>query len=821
MRRLFRILIRLGVLLLVLAVLAVGFAWWTLRSSLPKLDGELAVPGLSAPVRLERDALGVVTIDAANEIDAARALGWVHGQERFFEMDLLRRSAAGELSELFGSIAIERDKEIRVHRMRARVDESLAKVAGERLPLLQAYADGVNLGRRDLGSKPWPYVLLRAEPQDWRPSDSLLAGYAMFFDLQDESNSRELALWKIRGTVPPALYALIAADGTEWDAPLIGEPRGNVALPTADVLDLRKLPVPPRDGDAAESEEAAPGSNNFAVAGTLTKDGRAIVADDMHLTLRAPNLWFRARMRYADARAPGGQVDVSGVTLPGIPAVVVGSNTHVAWGFTNSYGDWADWIRVPKCNPACTHTVTETIRVKGGDPVKLPIELYGWNESPVVAHDVNGDPLALTWIAHLPGALDLNLADLARAGNVEEALRIGQNSGMPQQNLVVGDAEGRIGWTITGHRPVRVAGCDPMAPVPGDASAPLPVVSSPIEAVDGALVAMPSAPRPAIAGNASQACLAFARFDPQPAPLLASPVVERLWTANARTLDADALAREGDSGYANGARAKQIRDDLLAKKDFTEADLLAVQLDDRAIFLERWWKLLRERAKTPGKAEVAWKQLGALTETWEGRADPKSTSYRVVRAWRLAVLDRIKEGLTAPAAAALGDDFVMPDLPQLEGVAWELVTQKPMHLLPRRYASWDALFDDAANEAMQSLMEQPGPLAQRTWGERNTASICHPLARALPGPLHAALCMPADALAGDANMPRVVAPDFGASERMVVSPGHEADGILHMPGGQSGHPLSPYWGAGHAAWVEGKPTPFLPGKAEHVIELKP
>jgi penicillin amidase len=163
----------------------------------------------------------------------------------------------------------------------------------------------------------------------------------------------------------------------------------------------------------------------------------------------------------------------------------------------------------------------------------------------------------------------------------------------------------------------------------------------------------------------------------------------------------------------------------------------------------------------------------------------------------------------------------MPDLPQLEGVAWELVTQKPAHLLPRRFASWDALFDDAANEAQHSLLEQPGPIAHRTWGERNTAAICHPLARALPGPLKSALCMPPDALAGDANMPRVVAPDFGASERMVVSPGHEADGILHMPGGQSGHPLSPYWGAGHDAWVEGKPTPFLPGKAEHVIALKP
>jgi penicillin amidase len=149
------------------------------------------------------------------------------------------------------------------------------------------------------------------------------------------------------------------------------------------------------------------------------------------------------------------------------------------------------------------------------------------------------------------------------------------------------------------------------------------------------------------------------------------------------------------------------------------------------------------------------------------------------------------------------------------------VTQRPPHLLPRKYATWDALLDEAALDTLQALGEQPGPLASRTWGERNTAAICHPLARALPGPLKPALCMPPNALAGDGNMPRVVAPDFGASERMVVAPGHEADGILHMPGGQSGHPLSPYWGAGHADWVTGKPTPFLPGKAERVIEAKP
>jgi penicillin amidase len=823
MRRVFRLLFRLALASLVLAVIAAGAGWYALRASLPQLEGELALSGLSGPARIERDALGTVTIHAANEVDVARVLGWVHGQERFFEMDLLRRAAAGELSALFGPMAIERDKEIRVHRLRARVNAHLAQIAGDRLPLMQAYADGVNAGRDALGARPWPYLLLRAEPEAWKPADTALAGYAMFFDLQDESNSRELALWKIRQTVPPALYALIAADGTGWDAPLVGEPRGNVALPGADVLDLRKLPALDDVGAPIQSEEAAPGSNNFAVGGTLTADGRAIVADDMHLTLRAPNLWFRARLVYPDPKAPGGQVDVAGFTLPGIPAVIVGSNTHVAWAFTNSYGDWADFIRVPACEPRCTQTVVETIQVKGGDPVSFPVEVYGWDESPVTAHDVDGSPLALAWIAHKPRSLDLGLVSLARAADLESALRIGQDSGMPQQNLVVGDAAGHIGWTITGRRPTRDPVCDPKAPVPGDPSpaAPpaLPAPAPPPRVGDDPFAVLIAPVAPPVAGNDSPACLAFSRFDDHPAPLLASPVVDRLWTANNRTLEGAALARIGDAGYANGARARQIRDGLRAKDRFTEADLLAIQVDDRALFLEHWWQALRAQAKA--RPEVpAWKVLGAATQAWEGRAAPDAVAYRLVRAWRLAVIDKVRAGLTAPAAAALGDDFVMPDLPQIEGVAWQLVQQRPAHLLPRRYASWDALLDEAAADVVAEIEGQPGGIAKRTWGERNTAAICHPLARALPGFLATRLCMPADPLAGDGNMPRVIGPDFGASERMVVSPGHEADGIVHMPGGQSGHPLSPYWGAGHAAWVKGEATPFLPGATEHTIEVR-
>src|SRR5690606_1577074 len=181
---------------------------------------------------------------------------------------------------------------------------------------------------------------------------------------------------------------------------------------------------------------------------------------------------------------------------------------------------------------------------------------------------------------------------------------------------------------------------------------------------------------------------------------------------------------------------------------------------------------------------------------------------------------RLEQGLTAPARAALDEAFAMPKLAQFEGVAWPLLRERPAHLLPRRFESWEALLEDAAAEVREKLASA-GTLDRSTWGTRNTARICHPLAGAIPLAGQRLLCMPPDPLDGDANMPRVAAPAFGASERMVVSPGHEADGIIHMPGGQSGHPLSPFWGAGHDDWGHGRPTPFLPGDTADTLGLRP
>jgi penicillin amidase len=785
----------LGVLALLVLVLAVG--WWLMRGSLARLEGDAALPGLRAPVTVQRDHLGVVTIDAASEADAMRALGYVHAQERFFEMDLMRRSAAGELAELFGPAALDLDRQHRVHRLRERAVAHLDAFAGTHRTVLQAYVDGVNAGLAALRTRPWPYLLVRQAPRAWAPEDSPLVGDAMYFDLQEAETDHARVLLELRDALPPALYALLTRDGTAWDAPLQGAPHGDAVLPDAATLDLRRLPAPARPRALAlrDAPLREVGSNNFAVGRRLTADGRAILADDMHLTLRAPNIWFRVRLRYPAADAPGGKVDLNGLSLPGLPGVIVGSNGHVAWGFTNSYISTFDWRVVHPCamadDSACTpvHRMRETIAVAGQSPASFDVEDTDWG--PILEHRHDGTALALRWSAHLPGALNLGIGDFAKAGDLRALLAAADRAAVPTQNLVAVDSAGHIAWRWLGPLPVRAPGCAPQA-----------ARVSP--------KATPSAPSAA-------ACPPWLLVTDQ-ATALVDPPSARLWTANARVVDDALLARAGNGGYAFGARAKQIRDDLFARQRFAERDLLAVQLDDRALFMQRWWRLLQDEAATA--RTPALHALAAASGRWEGHAAPASVSYRIARAWRLAVHARLLDGLTAPAQVALGRDFEPPDLPQFEGVVWPLVTERPDHLLPRRYQSWDALFEDAAVQVRDALAEQ-GPLAQRTWGERNTLHICHPLARALPVFAARLLCMPAEPVAGDSNLPRVTAPDFGASERLVVAPGHEADAFLHMPGGQSGHPLSPYWAAGHEDWVRGTPTPLLPGPAEHTLRLTP
>lgn len=777
--------------LLSILLLAFAAGWLLLAGSRARLDGTQVQAGLSAPVSISRDHLGIATIEAENRRDLASALGFAHAQERFFQMDLLRRIAAGELSELVGPAGVKEDLNHRRHRFRTRAQAAVAALPAEERELLDAYRNGVNTGLAALRVRPWEYLVLRAEPMPWRDEDSLLANDTMFLNLnEDGTNKRELCFAQMRAALPAAVVDFLLTRDGSWEAPLQGNATPAPAIPGPEALDLRGSPI--AAAAFALPDGTRPGSNCFAVSGALTGEG-ALVANDMHLGLRVPDIWFRARLRYPDPRAPGQTIDLNGVTLPGLPALIAGSNGHIAWGFTNSHGDWLDWACVERDprDPSRyrvpggwgqIETHVETIHVKGGEPRTLSIEETCWG--PIMGKDADGTPLALSWIAHLTRTHSLSLMKLERVRSVHEALDLAPAIAMPPQNFTVGDAEGNIGWTLTGNAlPLR------------------------------------SGYNPALPADWSQPGTGWTGFaGPAQVPRIENPASGRLWTANNRTTSDAWLDLVGDGGYDSGARAKQISDDLRTRDHFAVTDLLAVQLDDRSLFLARWQQLLQDELLQDDDPKLS--ELRRLTGSWGGRAAADAVDYRLVRTFRL----RVHEAVLAPFVArvkARFDDFVLPPFYDGEAPVWALLQARPLHLLDPKYADWDALLRAAAGSVVDTLGSQPGGLASRTWGERNTAAIRHPLSPSLPGIFSRALDMPPDRLPGDSHMPRVQAPDFGASERFGIMPGHEERSYLHIAGGQSDHPLSPYYGAGHNDWVHGRATPLLPGPAEHRLTLNP
>jgi penicillin amidase len=791
------LLVRTALLLLVAGLLIV----FLVRGSLPRLDGELHVAGLSAPVRIERDALGVPTIHAASRADLACGLGFVHGQDRYFQMDGLRRYAAGELAALVGPAMLELDRRNRLHRFRDLARRAARRLQGKQRAELDAYVRGVNAGLDSLRVRPFEYLVLRTAPEPWTAEDSVLVMLSMFLMLQERNVEVESALGVARETLPPDLYRLLAAPGDEWDAPLEGPAYETPPLPGPEVFDLRKEPPLPEDRATTGTnrpEPVAPGSNSWAVAGKQTVHGGALLANDMHLGLRLPNIWYRAGLVW-----PGGRA--WGATLAGGPGLIIGSNGHVAWGMTNTEGDWSDLVRleieptVPgryrtPDGPRPFETHDEWIHVRGEADVFRPVRQTCWGP---VLDDTDyhrQHPHALHWLAHDVELFNMNYLELLEARSLDEVLATAVRTAGPQVNFLAADEHGDIGWTVYGRLPRRV-GFDGRTPTSwADGK----------RRWDGYL-------------------------DPKEAPRIVRPESGRLWTANNRLVDGGKLAPLGVGGYARGARAGQIRDRLRARDRLSEADMLQIQLDDRALFLERWQRLLLTVLAGPwADSDPGRVELRRLVTDWGGRAAHGSVGYRMVHDFRLRVSKAVLAPLTARCRAV--DPTIGADLfRSQEGPVWRILQERPAHLLDPRHASWDDLLHAAVDNVLKTAREAGPNLAERTWGERNPLRIRHPLSAGLRGvPLAGPLLvgwldldMPAEPIDGGwSDLPRVHHTGFGASQRMAVSPGREALGYFHMPGGQSGHPLSPHYRDGQDAWVRGLPSAFLPGETVHVLTLK-
>src|SRR5215207_7992822 len=518
-----------------------------LRASLPRLEGRVAAPALSAPVTVARDAQGVPTLTGRTRADLAWALGYLHSQERFFQMDGQRRTAAGELSELAGRIALRRDRTVRLHRFRHRAAAVLAAMTLDERSVLNAYVAGVNRGLGDLGAVPFEYLLLRTKPEPWTAEDTVLTGFAMYLSLQEADGVTERPRANAVEVLGQPLAEFLFPEGTSWDAPLDSSSLPTPEMPSNGVK-RAEAPV----GRADEIEPAILGSNGFVVGGGITSGGAAIVANDMHLGLRVPKTWYRARLVLEDGSGRP-TLDITGITLPGAPTIVAGSNGWIAWGFTNSYVDTSDVVvlepvdgnpnlyRTPE-GPKVLSRVQESLCRTCSKPEGLTIEESAWG--PVIGTDQQGRKLAYRWIAHDPAAVNLRGAlELEQAWSVHEALDIAHRMGIPHQNLVAGDAQGNIGWTVTSMLPRRF-GHDGRLPTPW------------ADGTKGWSGYLP----------------------PAEVPVVYNPEDQRIWTANARVVGGGALNKLGFGAYDHGSRARQIRDSLFAQERFSERDLLAIQL---------------------------------------------------------------------------------------------------------------------------------------------------------------------------------------------------------------------------------------------------
>jgi penicillin amidase len=664
--------------------------------------------------------------------------------------------------------------------------------------------------------------MLGATPESWKSEDAILTILAMFNTLQGRQPAFERTVAQMRAAMPEPLVQFLTTAGSDWDAPASGVSTPRPPIPGPDVIDQRSAYAGRREAarniamgsacagfawrggflpwcEAVAEEASGIGSNNWAVDQPHSASG-ALVANDMHLDLGVPNIWYRASLVFPDPSEPLRPLRLDGVTLPGLPSIVVGSNGHVAWGFTNSNGDWSDLVRIDPApgdpalyvtpeGPRAFEIVNDEIEVH--DEAAVPVTIKGTIWGPVIWTDAQGREYAQRWVAHDPDVISSDITRPERVRTVDEALVAAAGLGIPNQNFTAADSTGRIGWTIAGAIPRRT-GFDGLEA--GSWADGARRWDGYLEAVDF--------------------------------PRIVDPESGRIWTANAPVVDGVQLERLGDGGYSDDIRARMIRDRLMAIGRASPADMLDVQLENGALFLDRWRTLVLAALDSPESTTGSQEQVAARREfrqlvetTWTGRASPDSVGYRLVRTFRSSVVGDVMEFLTLSAKEA-DATFDYTRSPRSEGPVWQLVSDRPMHLLPDRYPSWDALLVAAVDAAVRELTTDGRRLADRTWGEFNRAEMAHPLASAVPY-LERWLRMPREPLPGDVFTPRAHSPRTGPSQRLVVSPGREAEGILHMPAGQSAHPLSPHFGDMQDGWLAGQPVPLLPGPAVSTLTLTP
>ncbi len=739
--------------------------------------GSLTMKSLDAPVTIEIDDRGVPTVMAADMLDAYRGEGYLHAHDRFFQMDMMRRYAAGEIAGLAGKLMVSTDRKNRIYRGRSTCEAIFNRLSKEEQSILEAYAEGVNEGLASLESVPTEYLMMRVEPEPWTPVDSLLVNLSMTMTLT-RSSRIELQRWILHRDADPAWIDFLLTANDPRDRPMLKATEGPEAMPP--------LPSPAGEGDGPGNLDdfddppsgEQPGSNNWAVAGSRTASGSALLANDPHLMLTLPTIWYRIRIEWPD-------VEMTGLSLPGLPGVIIGTNGSVAWGFTNATIDRQDYViievdpddptryRVPDgWEPFVVHE--EMIQIAGGDPETLETTWTRWG--PVVDEDHEGRPIAVSWTALLPEATNINVLGMANARSVQEAVDILRGWHGPPQNVLLADDQGQIGWILTGWLPSR-RGFDGRYPVSwADGS----------RGWDGPL-------------------------DESLRPVIINPEDGILYSANNRTVSLDRGRLLGEE-WASPDRVERIVELLGDRTGLDESDMLAMQLDTRVPGLELYRNILLS-AVPENHPDERVRMARSMVQDWNGCSDADQTGIRVLIRYRRQLDAAVRRHLM-DAAGVQASGYSLPEAP-----IRHVHEQLPVEHVPAGYESWQDLHRRLFEETVVSMAADEQGF-DTSWGQQNTSEINHPLISALPSFMKNSMSvkLPQSGYWGSV---RVTGRQFGASARMVIDPAHPERAILQTPGGQSGRHDSPHWMDFHMEWHRGDPTAMQPGEAVRTIELVP
>lgn len=776
-------------------MVAGAILWWLVYRPLPQLDGIISVAGLKQDVTVERDKWGVPHIRASSVQDLVEAQGYVMAQDRLWQMDLLRRLARGQLSEVLGPATLGVDKEFRTYQFGRAADRDLGLMDAESRGVMEAYARGVNrFIEQHTKQLPMEFTLLKYKPQPWQAADTLTISGYMYHTLTNTWED-ELDRARVEQRVGLDRAKDLFSQEASMDHFVIGDPNvpndgsQGAHVKTDDDEDdeddmepdtvlkassegagaffpdlTSALAASVRDSLENTNREIRRGlgSNNWVVNGQHTATGKPLLANDTHLELSLPPIWYQIHLT-----APGW--NVKGFTLPGAPLVVIGHNDHIAWGFTNNGADVQD-LYIETFNPAApdeyrvrgswtkAQTFDEVIHVKGQADEHLNLVLT--RHGPVVRRE--GDrAYALRWTATEPGGLANTYNWLGKVRNWEEFRNVLKRAWGPAQNIVYADVDGNIGYLMAARVPIRKKGHGEI-PFPGDTD--------------------------------DYEWTGYIPFEQLPQAL--NPESGLIITANARVVGPSYKPYLTDR-WEEPYRTARIYDLLVDKGGLRPEDMLKVQTDTYSyphVFLAD--QLVAAAKTTQAKDPRALKLIEALKD-WNGLADADSPEVSFLEEVRHASIAAILEPY-------LGKDtglYRWRDTAFLQ----RILTERPGKWLAPEYKNYDELLVAAADRAVARLEELSRKSRVEDWAWKNFDSldVLHPIGRA--GLLKTLLSITDKPQSGTSFSPRAATKHDGPAMRFVANAGNWDDSIMLVPGGQSGQPGSAHYSDQFRYWYEGRP----------------